>query len=126
MGDDQLSVQIGPLPKFLNDTIAFQLLNTELLYILNFKPRTLSALRESLRSIFDLSIESDLLEKRLQLLEEEGCVQSLPLTDQASEKDPYMVTQSGLRGLKESVETISTIVLTMQFGLDQKLCRLEY
>jgi DNA-binding PadR family transcriptional regulator len=98
--------------------------DVEILYVLSSKPMSAKNLIEALKTTFELSISSGITRELLANLASEDKVAVFRRTgssESASFDDIYGTTQRGLKLLKESVESLSEIVLTMQLGFNQKL-----
>lgn len=108
------------------EQIVQRLAGVEILYALSFQPMKLDGLIESARRTFGLAFGSGTLHEILANLEAEGLVAVLRKelqSDKDSSEDVYGITSVGLKLLKEYIESLSQMTLTMQLGFDQKLLR---
>ncbi len=95
-----------------------QLVDVEILYLLTFSPKSGYELRKQLQNCFKINVSYGTLYPHLHSLEKMGFItgkwqqkfESAPL-----KKRTYTLTQSGKEVLRESVESLTKITLTMQF-----------
>ena len=120
--------ELSNAPSLKSKQLAHQLADAEVLYVLSFQPITIRNLMDNLRKTFDLSITSASANEILLVLEAENMVSAFqrPISVESkdgSDADVYVVTPNGLKLLRECIESLSEISLTMQLGFSQKLVR---
>lgn len=134
MVEDVSEVGLGELyssyESDVTQAVAHQLIEVEILYLLSYQPMTGSSLNDSLRRIFDLRVSLSELSGKLRYLEKEGLVKSVVSfgngvgnKDHTSIESGYSITPLGSKALATYIESLSTVALTMQLGLNQKLVR---
>ena len=115
-------------PALESKQIVNRLADAEMLYILSFQPMTIRGLIDNLRKMFGLSITPASARDILSNLEAENVVSAFrrPMSAEPieeSEPDVYGITPNGLKLLRECIDSLSEISLTMQLGFNQKLVK---
>jgi DNA-binding PadR family transcriptional regulator len=107
--------------------VSQRLADAEILYVLSFQPMKIMNLIDSLRTTFDLSVTHEVALDIISNLESGKLLAAFRKTGESemgdSSDDVYGITPYGLKLLKEFVESLSQIALTMQLGFNQKLVR---
>ena len=108
--------------KSFNESIAKQLVDMELLYLLSFSPRSGYELRKQLLSLFKIRISYGTLYPHLHSLEKAGLISGAwqqKFDEAPLKKRLYSLTPAGTESLRTGARGLSRIALAMQFMITQ-------
>ncbi|MGI0090288.1 MAG: hypothetical protein ACREBS_01135 [Nitrososphaerales archaeon] len=106
-------------------SVALQLLDVEILYLISYRPLTLNNLVDSFNSTFDLFVSPSALFGRLRYLERADKLKSFQKLGVGSDYgELYSITLFGSKKLSGNMQSISEIALTMRLGINPKVIQL--
>ena len=100
-----------------------KVLDLEILYLLNLKPRRLCELGRFLLEIFELDLKQTCISSRLDHLVSSDLIKKTKEETVGNEEVLFSVTTRGTKALDDGIQKLSEIALTMQLALTQPLVK---
>lgn len=100
-----------------------KVLDLEILYLVNLKPRRLRELTLLLLNIFELDLKEASISSRLDCLISSDLVTKTTEEIASNEEVLFSVTTRGTKALDDGIQKLSEIALTMQLALTQPLVK---
>ncbi|MDG6995418.1 MAG: hypothetical protein JRN52_05805 [Nitrososphaerota archaeon] len=100
-----------------------KVLDLEILYLLNLRPKRASELRDLLESMFRVKASDEIVASRISYLVSSGLARMTVGSATQADKWMYSLTPKGAKEMDEGIQSLSEIALTMQLSLTQPLVK---
>ena len=106
-----------------NVLVREKVLDLEILYLLNLRPKRASELRNLLVSTFRVNASDEIIASRISYLVSLGLARMSVGSATQVDNCMYSLTPKGAKELDEGIQSLSEIALTMQLSLTQPLVK---